>query len=302
MVYSDLSYLAILLLSQLFSQQFPGLFTLAIYIDIMRISTITLSCAILFQNIQAWSPLLPCLKLHNFGLATSRTTGSSPISLQMALDYNDPVVAEEFTKTQTMTLEECEEEITLMGIPVPKTMNEMDVKLMLVELRMRMNGSFSDKSKSEEKIPETFNSKFEEALYTKPSFKELYELFKSNGDHNSMNVAAEYVNDPALGTKRYGSDYKSTLRQIDKALTIVKPITSPIITFSGFPANMGEMGCKMTLEALGEIVDFECTASDDFPVLAGKVTFGDIDTAKAAIKQYNGMDMGMGTKLEVKSV
>lgn len=102
--------------------------------------------------------------------------------------------------------------------------------------------------------------------------------------------------------KRYGNDYPGLLKQIDKALKVVKKITSPIITFSGFPANMGEMGCKMTLEALGEIVEFECEASEDFPILTGKVTFSDIETAKAAIKQYNGMDMGMGTKLEVLSV
>lgn len=218
----------------------------------------------------------------------------------MALDYNDPVVAEEFAKTQPMTLEECEEEIASMGIPVPKTMNEMDVKLMLVELRMRMNGSYSEEAK-EETIPTSFSSKFEEALYTKAQFKELYTLFKDNGDHNAMNVASEYVNDPDLAMQRYGNDYATTLAQIEKALNAQAPVTSPTITFSGFPANMGEMGCKMTLEALGEIVDFECEASDDFPVLTGKVTFDDIDTAKAAIQQYNGMDMGMGTKLEVKS-
>lgn len=218
----------------------------------------------------------------------------------MALDYNDPVVAEEFAKTQTMTLEECESEIMEMGIPVPKTMNEMDVKLMLVELRMRMSGSMSSSKKTEE-VPTSFSSKFEEALYTKPQFKQLYNLFKENGDHNSMNVASEYVNNPELGRTRYGKDYATTLAQIDKALKAVAPVTSPVITFTGFPANMGEMGCKMTLEALGEVVEFECEACDDFPVLRGKVTFGDIETAKAAIKQYNGMDMGMGTKLEVKS-
>jgi len=219
----------------------------------------------------------------------------------MALNYNDPVVAEEFAKTQTMTLEECESEISKMGIPVPKTMNEMDVKLMLVELRMRMNGTYSGEKK-EEVIPDSFSSKFEEALYTKPQFKKLYNLFKENGDHNAMNVASEYVNNPELGRKRYGNDYASTLTQIDKALTAVIPVTSPSVSFSGFPANMGEAGCRMTLEALGEIVDFECAPSDDFPILTGTVTFGDIETAKAAIKQYNGMDMGMGTKLEVKSI
>jgi hypothetical protein len=46
----------------------------------------------------------------------------------------------------------------------------------------------------------------------------------------------------------------------------------------------------------------ECTQDDDFPVLKGKVTFQDIESAKKAVEQYNGMDMGMGTLLEMASV
>ena len=65
---------------------------------------------------------------------------------------------------------------------------------------------------------------------------------------------------------------------------------------------MGEAACKMTLEAVGAIVDFECFESEDFPILTGKVTFEDLDSAKKAVEQYNGMDMGMGTQLELISV
>lgn len=65
---------------------------------------------------------------------------------------------------------------------------------------------------------------------------------------------------------------------------------------------MGEAGCRMTLQALGEITEFECEEDDTFPILRGTVTFDDIEAAKKAVAQYNGMDMGMGTKLEVVSV
>jgi len=58
----------------------------------------------------------------------------------------------------------------------------------------------------------------------------------------------------------------------------------------------------MTLEALGAIAEFECAESDDFPILEGKVTFEDLESAKKAIDQYNGMDMGMGTCLELESI
>lgn len=65
---------------------------------------------------------------------------------------------------------------------------------------------------------------------------------------------------------------------------------------------MGEAGCRMTLESLGAVADFECAQDDDFPILRGTVTFEDIETAKKAVAQYDGMDMGMGNKLEMASV
>jgi hypothetical protein len=57
-----------------------------------------------------------------------------------------------------------------------------------------------------------------------------------------------------------------------------------------------------TLEAFGDIADFECQQEEDFPILSGKVTYQDIESAKKAVAQYNGMDMGVGTKLELVSL
>jgi hypothetical protein len=220
----------------------------------------------------------------------------------MALDYNDPVVAEEFGKIQPMTYEEVEEELMMSGVRGSPDMNEMDLKLMLVELRLMLSGRMPGKNSSAKKKPAKYSSKFEEALWEKPKFKELYDALKAKGDHNSQNVAAEYLNQPDVAKLRYGKDYKSLLDNIDAALIAVKEVTSPTVTFKGFPANMGEAGCRMTLEALGEIEEFECSESDDFPILVGKVTYGDIESAKKAIDQYNGMDMGMGQSLELESV
>lgn len=223
----------------------------------------------------------------------------SPTSLNMAMDYNDPIVGEELAKIQPMTFEEVEEELALSGVSAPGTMNEMDVKLMLVELRLMKEGKIGPQAAKNKQKPTSFSSKFEEALYTKPVFEEYYNELKAKGDHNSMNVIAEYINDPENSKKRYGRDYKSVIAAVEEALNAAPPVNSPSLAFSGFPANMGEAGCKMTLEALGPILDFSCAESDDFPILVGKVTFEDIETAKAAVEQYNGMDMGMGTTLEV---
>jgi hypothetical protein len=179
-------------------------------------------------------------------------------------------------------------------------MNEMEVKLMLVEMRMRLSGKMS--GEEPKKKPTKFSSKLEEALWTKPVFADLYNGFKEKDDHNSINVIAEYLNDPKMARSRYEKTYKGLLRKIDKAMTAPPPVNSPTLQFSGFPANMGESGCRMTLESLGAIADFECAEDSDFPVLTGKVTFEDIESAKKAVAQYHGMDMGMGTSLQLVSV
>lgn len=218
----------------------------------------------------------------------------------MAIDYNDPVVAEEFSKIMPMSYEEVEQELNECGIRPPATMNDMDVKLMLVEMRLRLTGRLEgDKPK---KRPTTFSSKFEEAMWTKPAFADFYNVLKKRDDHNSMNVIAEYMNSPDVAKMRYGQSYKSLLADCEVALNAPPPVNSPTLRFSGFPANMGEAGLKMTLEAVGAVVEIECTQDEDFPILRGKVTFADIESAKKAVAQYNGMNMGMGTALEMVGV
>ena len=217
----------------------------------------------------------------------------------MAIDYNDPVVAEEFAQVQPMPYDDVADELKGQGIPVPPTMNEMDVKLMLVEMRLRNSGKLGGQKKQR---PAKFSSKFEEAIWTKPAFEDFYNKLKEKGDPNALNVVAEYLNDKDMALTRYGKDYKGLIRQTEQALNAPPPVNSPTLKFAGFPANMGEQACRMTLESLGPVSDFECEQDDDFPILRGKVTFEDIETAKKAVAQYDGMDMGMGTQLEMTSV
>lgn len=221
-------------------------------------------------------------------------------ALNMAIDYNDPVVAEEFGLVQGMSWEEIEEELNESGIPAPPSMNEMELKLMLVEMRLRLAGKLEgDKPK---KRPTTFKSAFEEAIWTKPAFQEFYQKYEDLSDHNSMNVVKEYMNEPDVAKMRYSASYAALLEELEYALNAPPPVNSPTLVFSGFPSNMGEAAVKMTLEALGAISELECEEDSDFPVLRGRVTFEDIESAKAAVAQYNGMDMGMGTLLEMSSV
>ena len=246
----------------------------------------------------------------------------------MALDYNDPAVAEEFATVQMMEYDDVVEELLQSGVRAPADMGDMDVKLMLVELRTVMKSGGDGGSTETKTKPASYGSKFEEYMWEKPFFAELYEGLKRNHDHNQMNVAAEYCNDPDNARSRYYQAYKQLIDDIDASLVAKKEVTSPTVTFAGFPANMGEMGLKMTLEALGEVVDMSCDVSDDGITLMGEVTFGSIDIAKAAIEQCefivysffqlffnrqndaklhytyldDGMDMGMGDKLQMMSV
>ena len=176
----------------------------------------------------------------------------------------------------------------------------MEAKLMLVEMRLRFSGKLG--GQTEKKKPDKFSSKFEEAMWTKPAFKAFYDILKANGDHNAQNVVAEYLNDKELATTRYGKTYKGLVREAETALNAPPPVNSPTLKFSGFPANMGEAACRMTLESIGAIAEFSCVADDDFPILRGEVTYEDIESAKKAVAQYNGMNMGMGTALEMLSI
>ncbi|KAG7362251.1 RNA recognition motif containing protein [Nitzschia inconspicua] len=260
----------------------------------MRIGAVLLSFAGSACLTGAWAPV------SNYHL-TRRHQATSTTRMNMAIDYNDPVVAEEFQKVQPLSWDEVEEELMESGIRAPQTMNDMELKLMLVEMRLRLAGKLEGNGKPKQR-PTTFSSKFEEAMWTKPAFEAFYNELKKRDDHNSMNVVAEYLNTPDIAKVRYASSYAQLLQDCEAALLAPPPVNSPTLVFSGFPANMGENALKMTLEALGPIVDIECTQDDDFPVLRGKVTFEDIESAKKAVAQYNGMDMGMGTLLEMSSV
>ena len=255
----------------------------------MKFGAVLLSLASLAS---AWAPP------SAFHVTRRQTTSSA---LNMVIDYNDPVVAEEFQNVQPLSWEEVEEELMESGIRAPPTMNDMELKLMLVEMRLRLAGKLEGDGTPKQR-PTTFSSKFEEAMWTKPAFEAFYNELKKVDDHNAMNVVAEYMNDPEVAKMRYADSYGQLLANCEAALNAPPPVNSPTIVFNGFPANMGEGALKMTLEALGPIVDMQCVQDDDFPVLKGQVTFEDIESAKKAVEQYNGMDMGMGTLLEMSSL
>lgn len=219
-----------------------------------------------------------------------------------ALDYKDPDVAAEFAACQSLDTEQVEDELAASGIPVPPTMNDMDMRMMLVEMRMRKSGKIGTK-KAEPKKPPANANDFEKALYEKPMFRELYEGWQQARNTNALNLATEHLVNPRRAKERYGSTpkYDETIAEIEAALNakIVVEVTSGKLAYNGFPANMGEAGVKMTLGAFGEISDFSFEESDDGMTCSGKVEFDDVDTAKACVDKYDGMDMGLGNAISI---
>lgn len=218
----------------------------------------------------------------------------------MAIDYNDPVVAEEFMKVQAMEFDDVEKEINDLGQKVPPDMNEIDAKLKLVEYRLINEGKIAQAPppSTERKRPSKFGSKFDELQWSKPKLRELYDGFMDQMDYNNANVVVEYCNDKEMAENRYTVGYKDLMKKVEAIIMDV----SDTVEFSGFPANMGEDACKQTLSAMGDLKSFECSTSDDGMSLKGKATYEDKESARKAIQEYDGMDMGLGSAIEMVSV
>ena len=60
----------------------------------------------------------------------------------MALDVNDPNVAKEFQELQGVDTDDIVDELGTFGIVCPPTMNDMEMRMMLIEVRMRKAGTF----------------------------------------------------------------------------------------------------------------------------------------------------------------
>jgi len=223
-----------------------------------------------------------------------------------AIDYKDPAVAAEFQKVQERPIELVEAEIEKSGVPVPPSLNEMDMRLMLVELRMRKAGTMPGGGKAAPKKPASYGSKYEEALWEKPAFKRLIDDYRARGNTNALNLATEYLNSPRQAADRYAGTgaYDETVAAIDAAMSakVEQQVTSGRVAFGGFPASMGEAAIRMTLEGFGSLASLSVDVSDDGLSCRGAAEFETVEAAKACIDKYDGVDMGLGTTLEFKAL
>merc|ERR1712226_1567650 len=105
----------------------------------------------------------------------------------------------------------------------------------------------------------------------------------------------EYFDDRETAIKRFTVGYGDFLKEIDEACKV----ESCKIMYSGFPAMMDGPTLQKSFEEFGPVKEFSLD-----PVitdtLSGFVVFETLDRAKAAVKQYDGVDMGMGKNLSLK--
>jgi len=245
--------------------------------------------------------LLPPLPLTPHTLHQPAARHGRPLA---ALDYKNPAVATEFAEVNELSPDEVSDELALSGIMANPAMNDMDVRLMLVEVRMRKKGTMPGATaKPPPKKPASYANEYEKALWEKPAFKELIDNYQSRRDTNAQNLAVEYLNNPQRARELYGRTelYDATIKTIEEALNarVEQKVTSGRVYFAGFPSAMGEAAVRMTFSTFGEIVDLSVDTSDDGMTCVGQVEFEGPEAAKAAIDKYDGVDMGLGTTLEL---
>merc|ERR1719201_2277801 len=99
-------------------------------------------------------------------------------------------------------------------------MNEVEIRLMLVGMRLRKSGKLGEQKKSAPAKPASYANAFEEAYYEKPAFKALYEKYQKSGIATTLNLAAEYLKDKRNAVERYGGtpNYATVVAEIEEAL------------------------------------------------------------------------------------
>lgn len=232
----------------------------------------------------AWVPSL------SFG---SRVSPSKRGTLRYSsLDITHPVVAEEYATTTEMSYDDMTDELNVNGIIPPESIDESQLRAMLVETRLRRDGRLSNaRGLISWDTPRTFCSNLEEVLWTNHEFARYYRWFEDLRDTNKMNVMLESLAEPEIAKARYANSYPELLDEID---VILHGVRNPMLQFHGFPAKIKETGCKEIFESFGTLVEFECALVEDIepPVIKGHVTYEDIESAQKVKSAYNGKKMG----------
>lgn len=245
-----------------------------------------------------WLVLVGCLREASSFVHVAASVRS--VATQLAstkLDMSDPAVVTEYNKIKDLTEDSVKYELKDLGIPFNPAAGDMDLKLMLMEARVRLA------TPTKKEAPGKGATPFEKLIFEKPAVKKAWEAYLDAGDINAANAFVEYVNTPEVAQKRYGDNqiYRDVFDAVER-LVKAPAFTSNKLSFDGFPPGMGEDMVKVSFKEFGEITAFTSKGADD-PIAescSGTIEFDSVDAAKAAVAKWDGVDMGLGKKLELK--
>ena len=152
----------------------------------------------------------------------------------------------EFEKLKDASRGFVEKELELMGIPYSADMDDMTIKLRLMEARIVMAAPAAAG-------PAANASPYEKLVFEKPAIKAYVDRLYNKGDINGANIFMEYINDPQQAKNRYGkeADYQAVFAKADE-LMAAPAFTSAKLAYSGFPM-MGEDGLRGQMESIGAV-------------------------------------------------
>jgi hypothetical protein len=180
-----------------------------------------------------------------------------------------------------------------MGIPHSADMDDMTIKLRLMEARIVMAAPAAAG-------PAANASPYEKLVFEKPAIKAYVDRLYNKGDINGANIFMEYINDPQQAQNRYGkeADYQAVFAKADE-LMAAPAFTSAKLAYSGFPM-MGEDGLRGQMESIGAVKAFSVTEEDPVTGMTGTVEFEAEADAKTAVEKWDGADMGNDVMLSLK--
>jgi len=147
---------------------------------------------------------------------------------------------------------------------------------------------------------------WEKWRYERPKLIELENFYRENHQINRINLMIEYCEDKELAITRYSdnADYVQLMKNIQEILD-TPPKPSKTIKFQGFPSMLDEETIMGTFTEFGEVTSLDIIPAEsetDPKGISGTVVFADPECTKDAIKQWNGVDMGLGVQLKLEMV
>ena len=231
---------------------------------------------------------------NSVGILNSKASGAYDVEI----DFDTPENKVEYRKVEFLSRESCELELNSHAIPVFDSESDMDVRLKLLETRIRL--------KEADKPPEPGpnDPPFQKLVYKRPDIWKYTQKLYDCGDINSYNVFIEYVTNATEARMKYGSEqYYRDVMDRAQAMMDMEPFKSKIIDFAGFPASMGEEMIKLSLAEFGPLESIDLRVNPKDPdTMTGRAIFQEQSAADKAVEMWNEADMGLGTVMSLKYV